>query len=157
MITLGQYQEHCDKNHRVEKEQMLDNKQAAVLLGLSATVIESGHALNILKKHLYKYKNRIGIDDLDLQRASKDVSPMHISQKDAATLHAVLGLQGEVSHLLKLILVAIRSGEEMPKDSLEDEIGDCLYYLSRLASSCGIDMDLAALRNAKKTDSLQMT
>lgn len=67
-------------------------------------------------------------------------------------LWAVAGLHAEAGELSELFEKAIRKGKNIDDlfDPIKDEIGDVLWYLTSVASLCGITLDEVMERNIEK-------
>lgn len=149
-MDFDSYQKICETVHKRETAQLLDNKQAAVLLGLSATAVEVGYTLNVLKKQLYQYDKSLNIDWEHLEEVAEDVSPMILTESQSAKIHAVLGALGEITSLLKLCMIEAKIKKDPDTEMVKNEIGDCLYYLARLASSYDLSLEDCAKHNKNK-------
>lgn len=74
---------------------------------------------------------------------------------DAKVIYPVLGLNGEAGEVAEKIKKIIRdknSDFSNPLDILEivKELGDCLWYLSNIASNLGVTLDQVAKINLEK-------
>lgn len=86
------------------------------------------------------------------QEASKTFKPAEALTADQARLlDWAIGLGGESGEVLDIIKHAVVHHEGLTdKMALAKELGDCLWYVSAIATSCGIDLgDVAALNRAK--------
>lgn len=63
-----------------------------------------------------------------------------------------LGLAGETGEVIELIKKAKYHGVELDKDKLSKELGDVLWYISAIASECGINMAEIAENNLSKLE-----
>jgi len=80
-------------------------------------------------------------------------------------IYPVLGLNGEAGEVAEKIKKVIRDKNGIidteTKREIKDEIGDCLWYLSEMASSLRLKLDdiaetnLEKLKNRKKNNTLQ--
>lgn len=70
-----------------------------------------------------------------------------IYPEDEAIHYLALGLNGEAGEVAEKVKKAIRDDKEL---DLEKELGDVLWYLSRLADELGIEMDDVAETNLDK-------
>lgn len=67
-----------------------------------------------------------------------------------ALLHATTGLAGECGEVLQVITKAVRRGEEVDALKIRDEAGDILWFLTRLVSLYGWDLDDVMQHNVRK-------
>lgn len=61
-----------------------------------------------------------------------------------------LGIAGEAGEVADLIKKAVFHGHDIPKDEVKKELGDVLWYLSRIASLAGLTLDEVATGNIDK-------
>ena len=73
----------------------------------------------------------------------------HIDQKDEV-LNWCIGLAEEVGETFNHIKHCFYGNEELNKEEISKEIGDCLWYLSALCSSLNIDLKTVAQLNLEK-------
>jgi NTP pyrophosphatase (non-canonical NTP hydrolase) len=73
----------------------------------------------------------------------------NVSQKEAIQFLA-LALNGESGEVAEKAKKYIREDDEMYVDGLRDELGDVLWYLTRLAVECDIDIEKVAQENVNK-------
>lgn len=59
-----------------------------------------------------------------------------------------LGLASEAGEVCSVIKKHIRDGKTL--DSLEDELGDVLWYIARIADELKLNLGIIGLRNARK-------
>ena len=68
--------------------------------------------------------------------------------------YPILGLSGEAGELANKYKKVLRDDNGVLKDEkrqqLVDEIGDCLWYISAIASDLGVDLDKIATGNIEK-------
>jgi NTP pyrophosphatase (non-canonical NTP hydrolase) len=64
--------------------------------------------------------------------------------------HAVVGLAGEVGELAQLLERWVYYGQSLPIPDVEEEVGDCLWYLALLCTAVGIPMERAMEGNIAK-------
>ena len=85
-----------------------------------------------------------------------------IYPREHAVFYPALGLAGEAGEVANKIKKIMRdrkgdvnnlSGEI--KDDIASELGDCLWYISALATDLGIGLDGVAVENIKKLDKRQ--
>lgn len=69
---------------------------------------------------------------------------------EVGVLYTALGLAGESGEVAEKVKKYIREGDEQYLDDLEDELGDVLWYLARLADELDLDLDDVAERNLDK-------
>jgi NTP pyrophosphatase (non-canonical NTP hydrolase) len=65
-------------------------------------------------------------------------------------LNWAFGLWGESGEIAEIIKKFYWHGHSFDRGILEDELGDCLYYLAVLSDSFGIDLEQLALHNVEK-------
>lgn len=65
-------------------------------------------------------------------------------------VYLALGLCGEAGEVANLIKKFGRHGKAFDADEVCDELGDVLWYLSVLATKCGLSLDDVAERNLAK-------
>lgn len=72
--------------------------------------------------------------------------------KDQAIPYLITGLTSEVGEVADLIKKSIRDGTDRDTylQNMEKELGDCLYYLARLADEEGICLNAIAQHNIDK-------
>lgn len=75
--------------------------------------------------------------------------PDHDSLKDER-MHWVIGLTEEVGEVSSVLKHHYYGGEVLKPEELVKEVGDVLWYLSMLCTSCGINIDKVAEINMKK-------
>lgn len=72
-------------------------------------------------------------------------------------VYPALGLAGETGEVLEKIkkLYRDRNGEadQAWRDELSKELGDCLWYIDRIANDFGFDLEDVALANISKLES----
>lgn len=94
---------------------------------------------------MYKLKDEPELLDFDgYQIATRDM-PLYDDP--------VLGLAGEVGEVIELIKKDRRPGDrrkELSKDDLKKELGDVLWYLTRIASENQISLLDIAITNVEK-------
>jgi NTP pyrophosphatase (non-canonical NTP hydrolase) len=64
--------------------------------------------------------------------------------------HAVVGLAGEVGELAQLLERWVYYGQSLSVPDVEEEVGDCLWYLALLCTAVGIPMERAMEGNLAK-------
>jgi NTP pyrophosphatase (non-canonical NTP hydrolase) len=64
--------------------------------------------------------------------------------------HAVVGLAGEVGELAQLLERWVYYGQSLAIPDVEEEVGDCLWYLALLCNAVGISMERAMEGNLAK-------
>ena len=94
-----------------------------------------------------KYKK---VSDLDMyQQVAKQTA---IYPREQAIIYPTLGLTGEAGEVANKVKKVLRDGTEIKDVSKEiaSEIGDCLWYISVLASDIGWDLESIAKLNIEK-------
>ena len=68
--------------------------------------------------------------------------------------YPTLGLMGEAGEIANKLKKVVRDNggllTEAVKESVKDELGDCLWYIAQLATEMGADLDGIAQRNIDK-------
>jgi NTP pyrophosphatase (non-canonical NTP hydrolase) len=64
--------------------------------------------------------------------------------------HAIVGLAGEVGELAQLLERWVYYGQPLSIADVEEELGDCLWYIALLCNAAGIRMDRAMEGNIAK-------
>ena len=103
-----------------------------------------------------KYKK---VSDLDMyQQVAKTTA---IYPREQAIIYPTLGLTGEAGEVANKVKKIIRDDGNKINESLVQEIGDCLWYVSVLASDIGIKLsdiansNLIKLENRKKKGTIR--
>jgi NTP pyrophosphatase (non-canonical NTP hydrolase) len=67
-------------------------------------------------------------------------------------VYCTLGLNGEAGELAEKLKKTIRDNNGVIADRFEfaKELGDCLWYISRLAAELGLTMEQVAIMNVEK-------
>lgn len=84
------------------------------------------------------------------QKAQKTSGAYGEGVSNARAVMAGLALAGEVGELLNLLKKEVAHGHDIPWSKYEEEIGDVIWYLAELASSKGISLDEAGIKNIAK-------
>lgn len=63
-----------------------------------------------------------------------------------------LGLAGEAGEVADLLKKHLGHGHTLDRETLRDELGDCLWYLAGLASTHGMTLDDIARANVEKLE-----
>lgn len=64
--------------------------------------------------------------------------------------NAALGLAGESGEVADLVKKHLFQGHPLDLDSVIKEAGDCLWYVSLVATACGVTLEELAQRNIDK-------
>lgn len=80
----------------------------------------------------------------------RDGEPLSPTTTDTGVLYTALGLTGEAGECGEKVKKHLREGDEEYLDDLEDELGDVLWYLARLAAELDVSLDDIAERNLDK-------
>jgi NTP pyrophosphatase (non-canonical NTP hydrolase) len=64
--------------------------------------------------------------------------------------HAIVGLAGEVGELAQLLERWVYYGQSLSVPDVEEEVGDCLWYIALLCTAVGISMERAMEGNLAK-------
>lgn len=94
-----------------------------------------------------------GFDAYQEQTGETAIYPGFESEEtisDAAVTYTALGLNGEAGEVAEKVKKYLREGDEEYLNDLRDELGDVLWYLSRLADEVQLDLSYLAERNAVK-------
>lgn len=96
-------------------------------------------------------------DDPSMVNYQQICTETQIYPREHAVFYPALGLAGEAGEVANKVKKIIRdqnanlknlSGEV--KDEIASELGDCLWYISALATDLGIGLDGVAIENVKK-------
>lgn len=68
----------------------------------------------------------------------------------ASVTYPLIGLIGEVGEFANKYKKTIRDGTPMEDSDIIGELGDCLWYLSNIASDLGITLNDIAIHNLEK-------
>ena len=63
---------------------------------------------------------------------------------------SALGLAGEAGEFANLVKKMTAHGHPFNKESLEDELGDVLWYLAEAATAAGLELEDIANHNVQK-------
>lgn len=85
----------------------------------------------------------------EYQQAANQTACKFGAQTTSA-LYATVGLAGEVGEVAELIKRETRTGVLVRREALSEELGDVLWYISRIASIYGINMADVARNNIAK-------
>jgi len=69
--------------------------------------------------------------------------------EDSSVEFLALGLNGEAGEVAEKVKKHIRDGKDLDEE-LQDEIGDCLWYMARLLDELGFSFEETAGRNVRK-------
>lgn len=69
---------------------------------------------------------------------------------DFRKIIAALGLAGEAGEFANLVKKLTAHGHTIAPETLADELGDILWYLSEAASACGLELQAIAAGNVAK-------
>lgn len=79
-----------------------------------------------------------------------------IYPRDHALSYTALGLAGEAGEVANVVKKIVRDDfytlTEHKRERLKDELGDVLWYLSRLSSECGWSLEEVAQANIEKLE-----
>jgi len=65
-------------------------------------------------------------------------------------VHAITGLAGECGEVCQILTKALRSGRAVAPLRIKDELGDCLWFLTRVATLYGYNLDDVMEHNVRK-------
>ena len=85
----------------------------------------------------------------DFQREALRTSSAPFPERERPLVQC-LGLCGEAGEVADLIKKAAWHGKPMDLDRLASEMGDTLWYLAALASTCDVDLEEIAHHNVDK-------
>lgn len=101
----------------------------------------------------------ITIKEFEIEAAKTAIYP--VSGTLTGLLYTALGLAGEAGEVANKVKKALRDdgGEltEERKQAISEELGDCLWYLARLAAEIGTTLEDVALENVGKLRARQQT
>ena len=87
----------------------------------------------------------------DFQAASRRTSAVPWDERPGERLLVqTLGLCGEAGELADMVKKSAWHGQPLLRERVADEIGDILWYLSDLATACGLTLDQCAAGNIAK-------
>ena len=69
---------------------------------------------------------------------------------DRRLIISALGLAGEAGEFANMVKKLTAHGHDIPPETLADELGDVLWYLSEAATAAGLDLNLVAQENVEK-------
>ena len=61
-----------------------------------------------------------------------------------------LGLTGEAGEVANIIKKTVFHGHDFDRGAIKDELGDCIWYIARMADSMGIPLSEIAEHNLNK-------
>lgn len=88
--------------------------------------------------------------DMDRYQDATEQTAIYPDEDGDGIAYTVLGLNGEAGECAEKVKKAMRDGDPRYLDGLEDELGDVLWYLARLADELGFSLDDIAERNLDK-------
>lgn len=68
----------------------------------------------------------------------------------ARVIHAIFGLFTEIGELVDIFKRHIFYGKEIDYTNMDEEIGDCLWYIAILMDFCGVNFEQCMERNIRK-------
>lgn len=89
-------------------------------------------------------------DDYQDATAQTAIYPGATEETAEAINYTTLGLVGESGECAEKVKKCLREGDPEYLDDLEDELGDVLWYVARLADELGYSLDDIAERNVDK-------
>ena len=92
----------------------------------------------------FEYYNSNMMNDYQRAAASTAIYP-----STAAVVYPALGLAGEAGEVANKVKKIIRDGT-FNRESIADELGDCLWYIAALCRDLNVDMSDLAMNNLKK-------
>ncbi len=90
------------------------------------------------------------IDSLNDYQAAANRTAADDLAPDTALAVAALGLAGEAGEAAELVKKYLGHGHELDHDALTKELGDTLWYVSRVAHLIGVSLSGIASRNIAK-------
>jgi NTP pyrophosphatase (non-canonical NTP hydrolase) len=78
------------------------------------------------------------------------IEQFHRGVKTDELAYAALGLAGETGEAVELVKKSFRKGGKLDRVALRDELGDVLYYLTRIANKAGFTLAQIADANVLK-------
>ena len=73
-----------------------------------------------------------------------------IYPKDIGLIYTTLGLAGESGEIAEKLKKFLREGDDEYIEEMEDELGDVLWYLARVADELDLSLDDVAEKNLDK-------
>ena len=87
---------------------------------------------------------------IDYEKESERTADPH----EYELLNYGLGIAGEAGEVADLIKKYHFHGHDIPQDEIKKELGDVLWYLTRIAAHVGIGLEEVATANIKKLKNL---
>ncbi len=95
------------------------------------------------------FKKKYGMTFDDYLEGVLKTMQVH-EDKTKAKVNWAMGIGGEVGEVIELIKKDVFQGRGLCRESLQKELGDVLWYITALATTCGIDLEGVAVRNLDK-------
>jgi NTP pyrophosphatase (non-canonical NTP hydrolase) len=98
------------------------------------------------------------MDFAEYQRAAQETSLLVLGGPQSAVV-PMLGLAGETGSILSVYKTYLRDGIDLAANHefLREELGDCLWYITAVATACGLELESIAESNIRRTRDLYIT
>jgi len=139
---------------------------------IDLTIIETEHKLlhemtnmaimgltgDFMKRTLF-YRVHKGLDDYyskeldrvnELSKAIDTTGEINFISDEINMIHAILGIQSELSELTEALVGAVTSGKRIDVVNVKEEAGDILWYTAMLLRAIGSSFEEAAQSNIDK-------
>src|SRR2546430_16341240 len=94
-------------------------------------------------------ENAVPMTFYEYQLQARRTAGTHENDREAI-LNWTLGLTGEGGEFANLIKKSVFHGHGFDYEEIISELGDCLWYLSQLCTSLGLNMNMVAAKNLRK-------
>lgn len=83
----------------------------------------------------------------------RDATPFRLgSGFNAKVAHGIIGVVSETLELSDNLITSLFGGDDLDTDNIREEVGDILWYLTRLAGACGFTLSEAMAGNIAKLE-----
>lgn len=167
-MSPDEYQADCLLTEsQVLPDEFLKTRENQVELeGSLVTMVTLGERVDVLKKHLF-YGREVDFDGIDsgvhikadkvlarsleaLDCQGLTLDQIEDKQRMVRLLHALMGIQSEVSEIAAPLIEALHNNEPLDTTMLMEEGGDVLWYVSLLLDALGFKMQDTMERNIAK-------
>jgi NTP pyrophosphatase (non-canonical NTP hydrolase) len=92
----------------------------------------------------------IVMEMVEFQKHANRTANLEKTSWDISLTNFALGLAGEAGETVDYLKKVIFHGHEMNKQRLTEELGDCLWYVTTIATVAGISLEDVAWYNVQK-------
>jgi len=131
-------------NYDATLDRMKEAQLQAALFQALCAIVEHGKAAELLKSFTF-YGKQKPIPQLEITAVQ-----IPLSAKDAAILHALLGMMNELGELAAQYLHSVAKGVEMDQTNLEEEVGDFSWYHAIFMRVCNLNPSSVLRKNIAK-------